>query len=155
MADLTILYDGGCPLCRREVRLLSARDQQLHPLRPRLAFVDIDAPDYDPSRHQGVTYRQAMGRIHGIDGNGAVLRDLAVFRKAYELVGLSWLYAPTRWPLIGRLADAAYALWARVRLSLTGRPGLDQLCAAREGVCQRAGSPSAVRDNIGPMTTDP
>ena len=28
-----------------------------------------------------------MGRIHAIDGDGTVLRDVAVFRRAYELIG--------------------------------------------------------------------
>jgi hypothetical protein len=31
-----------------------------------LAFVDIDATDYDPQTHGGITYREAMGRIHAI-----------------------------------------------------------------------------------------
>jgi predicted DCC family thiol-disulfide oxidoreductase YuxK len=137
MEELTILYDGGCPLCRREVRFLRERDQRLHPLKPRLAFVDVDAPDYNPSNHQGVTYRDAMDRIHAIDGNGAILRNLAVFRKAYSLLGMGWLYAPTGWPLLGHLAEAAYTLWARTRLVLTGRPSLHQLCAARAGACDR------------------
>lgn len=131
MADLTILYDGGCPLCRREVTFLEQRDQKRHGNQPSLAFVDIDTPDYDPSFHQGVGYREAMGRIHAIEADGTVLRDLAVFRRAYELIGLGWLYAPTRWPLVGPLAEAAYGLWARFRLQLTGRPSLEQLCAAR------------------------
>ena len=135
MADLTLLYDGACPLCRREVTFLAERDRARHGEESRLAFVDIDQADYDPSAHQGVSYVQAMGRIHGIEASGSVLRDLAVFRRAYELIGLGWLYAPTRWPLIGTLAEAAYGLWARWRLRFTGRPSLDQLCAAREGAC--------------------
>ena len=135
MADLTLLYDGACPLCRREVTFLGERDRARHGEQPRLAFIDIDQADYDPSAHQGVSYVQAMGRIHGIEASGSVLRDLAVFRRAYELIGLGWLYAPTRWPLIGTLAEAAYGLWARWRLRFTGRPSLDQLCAAREGAC--------------------
>jgi predicted DCC family thiol-disulfide oxidoreductase YuxK len=137
MADLTLLYDGACPLCRREVTMLGQRDQALHGDQPRLAFVDIDRPEYNPAAHQGITYAQAMGRIHGIEGDGTVLRDLAVFRRAYEHIGLGWLYAPTRWPRVGALAEAAYGLWARWRLRLTGRPQLDALCAAREGACGR------------------
>lgn len=135
MADLTLLYDGGCPLCVREVTFLQRRDQARHGDQRRLAFVDIDSADYDPASQQGVTYREAMGRIHGVEANGTVLRDLAVFRRAYELIGLGWLYAPTRWPVLGPLAEAAYGVWARLRLRLTGRPSLDQLCAARAGAC--------------------
>lgn len=134
--DLTLLYDGGCPLCLREVRLLRARDQRLNASQPRIAFVDIDASDYNPADHGGISYREAMGRIHALAADGSVLRDLAVFRRAYELVGLGWLYAPTRWPLVGALAERAYAIWARWRLPLTRRPGLDQLCDARGGRCR-------------------
>ena len=123
---LTLLYDGGCPLCLREVNFLRKRDRNSH-----LAFVDINASDYSPQKHQGISYRQAMGRIHAIQGNGTVLKDVAVFREAYRLIGLGWLYAPTAWPLIGPLADWAYGLWAHWRLALTRRPNLDQLCNCR------------------------
>ena len=136
MAQLTILFDGGCPLCRREVTFLERRDRRLHAQHTTLAFVDIDRPDYDPKAYQGVTYREAMGRIHGVEANGAVLQDLAVFRRAYELVGLGWLYAPTRWPVLGPVADGLYHLWAAGRLRLTRRPSLDQLCAERKGRCR-------------------
>ena len=132
MAELTLLYDGACPLCRREVTFLGQRDRARHGDQPRLAFVDIDQAEYDPSAHQGVSYAQAMGRIHGIEANGGVLRDLAVFRRAYELIGLGWLYAPTRWPLVRPVADAAYGLWAAGRLRITRRPDLDTLCRARQ-----------------------
>ena len=140
MAELTILYDGGCPLCQREVTFLARRDQACHPGEPKLAFVDIDAPNYDPSDHEGITYREAMGRIHGLEADGTVLRDLAVFRRAYELIGLGWLYAPTRWPGVGALAELAYGLWARLRLAVTGRPSLDQLCTERQGCGVPAGA---------------
>lgn len=128
---LRILYDGACPLCLREVRLLRSHDQRRHPGAPRLAFVDIDDPDYDPAAHAGVDYRAAMGRIHAITAGGEVLRDVAVFRHAYALVGLGWLYSPSRWPGVGQLVDIVYGLWARWRLRLTGRPDLDALCRDR------------------------
>ena len=130
-AELRILYDGACPLCLREVRFLSQRDQRLHPGAPRLAFVDINDPAYDPAAHAGVDYRAAMGRIHAIGADGEVLRDVAVFRRAYALIGLGWLYAPSRWPVLRQLANALYGLWARWRLRVTGRPSLEQLCSDR------------------------
>ncbi len=131
MAALTLLYDGGCPLCVREVTMLRRRDLRIHGANPRLAFVDIDAAGYEPAAHAGISYRAAMGRMHGVQADGTVLRDLAVFREAYRLVGLGWLYAPSDWPLLRPLVDAAYGFWARWRLRLTGRPDLDQLCGCR------------------------
>ena len=131
MPALTLLYDGGCPLCLREVKFLQRRDRALHPEAPRLAFVDIDVASYDPAAHGGVSYREAMGRIHAVGADGTVLQDLAVFRAAYELIGLGWIYAPTTWPLVGALAGWLYGLWAHWRLALTRRPNLDTLCACR------------------------
>jgi len=127
MADLTILFDGGCPLCLREVKTL----QRLDNGHGRLAFVDIDQADYNPDRHQGISYRQAMGRIHAIAAGGDVVTDVEVFRRAYGLVGWGWLYAPTGWPVVGPVVDGLYRWWASRRLQLTRRPSLDRLCASR------------------------
>ena len=90
-----------------------------------------DAPGYDEARYGGIDYRSAMARIHGLSADGAVLKDVAVFRRAYELVGLGWLYAPSRWPLLQSVIDGLYRLWARLRLRLTGRPDLDSLWRQR------------------------
>ena len=129
---LTLLYDGGCPLCVREVEFLRRKDQG-----QRMQFVDINAADYCPETWSGITYRQAMARIHAIDAEGTVLKDVAVFRAAYRLIGLGWIYAPTKWPLIGPVIDAVYTVWARYRLLITRRPSLDQLCNER---CERTGA---------------
>ena len=130
-AELTVLYDGACPLCCREVRMLRRRDQDHNGAQPRLAFVDIDAADYAPGDYAGIDYRQAMGRIHAIRADGTVVSDLAVFREAYALVGLGWLLAPSGWPVLSWLADAGYSLWARWRLPFTGRGSLEQVCQQR------------------------
>ncbi len=126
--SLTLLFDGACPLCRREVQSLRARDRG----RGLIRFVDIDTADYDPVAHAGISYREAMGRIRAIGADGRVIKDVAVFREAYRVVGWGWLYAPTAWPLIGPLVDALYGLWARWRLRLTGRGDLNTLCDLRE-----------------------
>ena len=125
-SDLTLLFDGGCPLCVREVRFLRGRDRH-----HRIAFVNIDAPDYDPTAYAGISYRTAMGRIHALNSNGDVLQDIAVFREAYRLIGLGWLYAPTRWPVVAPLANLVYGFWASKRLQWTGRSDLDTLCQDR------------------------
>lgn len=133
--ELTLLFDGACPLCLREVTFLKSRDGS-----GRIAFVDIDAQNYQPADHEGITYRQAMGRIHAITSEGVVLRDVAVFREAYRLIGLGWLYAPTRWPLLGGLVNGVYAIWADRRLQFTGRDDLETLCRDRER-CQTTVQP--------------
>ncbi len=124
---LTLLFDGGCPLCQREISFLRSRDRW-----NTISFVDIDSPTYSPELYRGISYREAMGRIHAITDRGEILKDVQVFREAYQLVGLGWVYAPTTWPLIGNLIDEVYRLWARWRLPFTRRPSLDQLCTSRK-----------------------
>jgi hypothetical protein len=82
-----------------------------------------------------------MGRIHALEATGEVVKDVEVFRRAYQLIGLGWLYVPTGWPLLAPLVNALYAVWASARLRITGRQSLEQLCAIRGGRC--GGFPSA------------
>ncbi len=122
-----MLFDGGCPLCQREVYFLRSRDSL-----NCIAFVDIDSPSYKPDLFSGISYREAMGRIHAITSTGEVLKDVRVFQEAYRLVGLGWVYAPTAWPILGPIFDQLYEIWSRWRFRLTRRPSLDQLCQIRE-----------------------
>ncbi|WP_241434303.1 thiol-disulfide oxidoreductase DCC family protein [Prochlorococcus marinus] len=124
---MTLLFDGGCPLCQREISFISSRDKLNN-----ISFVDIDAPDYDSGLYCGISYREAMGRIHGITDKGDIVKDVQAFREAYSLVGLGWFYAPTSWPLLRPLFDKFYEIWSHWRFNVTGRPSLDQLCKDRE-----------------------
>ena len=67
-----------------------------------------------------------------IRDSGDVVRDVAVFREAYRLIGLGWLYAPTRWPVVSAVVDWLYGIWAARRLQLTRRPDLSSLCDERQ-----------------------
>tara|TARA_B100000579_G_scaffold384441_1_gene354900 strand:- start:152 stop:538 length:387 start_codon:yes stop_codon:yes gene_type:complete len=124
---LTLLFDGGCPFCLREVEFLRSRDT-LNKIR----FVDIDSSDYQPKFYSGISYKEAMGRIHAINESGEILKDVAVFREVYRLIGLGWIYAPTDWPILSSLIDQVYKTWAQWRLPLTRRPSLVQLCKEKE-----------------------
>ncbi|MCU0668657.1 MAG: DUF393 domain-containing protein [Myxococcota bacterium] len=115
--EFRVLYDGECPLCAREISMLRRLDRG----RGRLDLEDIAAPDFDAARY-GTTLHELMARIHGVQPDGTLIEGVEVFRRAYAAVGLGWLVAPTRWPLLRPLADAAYRWFARNRLRLTGRP---------------------------------
>ncbi len=129
-AKLTLLFDGGCPFCLREVKFLRSRDTLKN-----IRFVDIDSPDYKPEFYSEISYKDAMGRIHAINESGEIFKDVAVFRESYRLVGLGWIYAPTDWPLLGSLINQVYKAWAHWRLTLTRRPSLEQLCKEK-GLCK-------------------
>lgn len=125
---IKLLYDSECPLCMREINFLSKRDQN----RGFVQFVDIAAENYSPEANAGIDYATAMGRIHAILPDGRVIKNVEVFRHVYEVLGLGWVYAITRIPLFGWIADRLYEVWADWRLALTGRPNLAVIVAERQ-----------------------
>lgn len=141
-SQITVLYDGDCPLCSREIRFLEKRDHG----RGRIHFEDIAEPSFDPGAY-GLESRDVMARIHGVLPDGTVIEGVEVFRRAYAAVGLGWLMAPTRWPGLRRLAELAYRIFARNRLRWTGRapacePGRCQIVAERIPARSALGSES-------------
>ncbi|ELS31759.1 MULTISPECIES: thiol-disulfide oxidoreductase DCC family protein [Pseudanabaena] len=125
---IKLLYDGACPLCLREVNFLKSKDGD----RGLVKFVDIAADDYQPADNAGIDFKTAMGRIHAVLPDDTILQNVEVFRQIYDLLGIGWIYAITRLPLVGRLADAIYGVWADYRLLLTGRADLQTLITERE-----------------------
>ena len=125
--DVKALFDGDCPLCRREIEMLRRLDRD----RGRVAFEDISTQPFDPARY-GLDFEAVMSRIHGVLPDGALIEGVEVFRHLYTAVGLGWLVAPTRWPLLRPLFDAAYRWFARNRLRLTGRAE----ASCRDAVCR-------------------
>ncbi len=124
---IKLLYDGECPLCVREVNFLTKRDAG-HCL---VSFVDIAADDYTPLLHGGVDYKTAMGRIHAVLPDGTLVKNVEVFRRVYEILGMGWVYAATKLPIVGAIANFLYRIWADLRLSLTGRPSLATIVQQR------------------------
>jgi predicted DCC family thiol-disulfide oxidoreductase YuxK len=114
-AECTIFHDGACPLCRREVAFLRGRDSA-----GRLHFIDIADESFDASAY-GLDAGDVMREIHGLDAQRRVLRGPELFRAAYEIVGLGWLWRWTAWPVARPLVNAAYRLFARVRVPIGSR----------------------------------
>ena len=117
MQEFEVFFDGDCPLCMREIGMLRRLDQQ-----ERIRFTDIAAPGFDPEAQLSGSHEELMSQIYGrslLDGE--LVTGVEVFRRLYSAVGLGWLLAPTRWPILSAVADWSYALFARHRLRLTGR----------------------------------
>jgi predicted DCC family thiol-disulfide oxidoreductase YuxK len=125
---IKLLFDGACPLCVREVNFLKRKDGDRHLIK----FIDIAAEDYDPADNANIDFETAMGRIHAVLPNGEIVRDVEVFRQIYEILGIGWIYAVPKLPLVGSLADLLYGVWADYRLLLTGRANLKTIIAQRQ-----------------------
>lgn len=125
--EFTLLYDGQCPICRREVARLRSRNRHA-----RLGLQDIHDAEFDATRYRKTT-AELMAEIHGLRPDGTLIKGMEAFRAAYAAVGLGWLLAPTRWPLLKPLFDGLYRIFARHRLrlgSLFGGPD------CRNGKCR-------------------
>jgi len=123
--DITVLYDGACPICSREVAFLKRRDRD-----GRVGAEDIAAPGFDPARY-GKTHDEVMARIHGVLPDGRVIEGLEVFRRLYAAVGLGWVAAWTGWPVLRPAADLGYRIFAKLRPRLPFRRDCSSACAPR------------------------
>jgi predicted DCC family thiol-disulfide oxidoreductase YuxK len=126
-----LLYDGKCPLCLREVNFLRQKDAG----RGIISFVDIADDNYLPEEHSNIDFATAMGRIHAVLPDGTTIKNVAVFRRVYEELGMGWVYAITRLPLVSSISDRLYGIWADWRLTLTGRPNLATIIEQRQLEC--------------------
>jgi len=125
---IKLLYDGECPLCLKEVGFLSKKDGG----RGIVNLVDIADQDYDPQDNAGIDFATAMGRIHAILPDGTVIKNVEVFRRVYEELGIGWMYAITKLPIVGAIADWVYGIWADWRLKLTRRPDLTTIITEKQ-----------------------
>lgn len=68
-----LFFDGGCPLCRREISHYRKIDRD-----HRVEWIDIHA-DPESLAPYGINWHDAMQRIHLIDANGRVRSGAKAF----------------------------------------------------------------------------
>ncbi len=110
-----VFFDGDCPLCMREIRMLRRRDRE-----ERIQFTDIAAPDFDATA-LGTTQADLMARIRGRLPDGTWIQGVEVFRRLYAAAGFRVIAAIMGVPGISHLLSLAYRVFAANRLRLTGR----------------------------------
>lgn len=113
--QIEVFYDGDCPLCLREIKLLRWMDR-----RQRIRFTDIAAADFVAADY-GKPLSEFMDQIQGRLPSGQWLVGVEVFRRLYAAIGLGPLVWITRLPLLSQLCDIGYRVFAKNRLRLTGR----------------------------------
>ncbi len=111
---LTVLYDGACPLCRREIGVY----RDLQPNAP-LRFADIS--DQSLTLPSGTTREQLMERFHVRSSDGRLLSGARAFLALWAaLPGWRWL------AVVGRLPGAAWSMERLYRFFLHWRPTLQR-----------------------------
>ncbi len=115
---LTVLYDGACPLCRREIGVYRG----LQPSTP-VCFADVsDAALPLPSAlPPGTTREQLLARFHVRDSDGQLLSGAQAFLALWaQLPGWRWLAR------VGRVPGLAWSMERIYRLFLHARPMLQR-----------------------------
>jgi len=108
-SELIIFFDGGCPLCVKEMRHLKRLDKE-----GRIQFENVNEPDFS-QRYPQVEVAKANQYLHGQVSSGEMIYGLDVTHEAWSLVGKGWMIAPLRWPVIRWFADKTYLFFARNR----------------------------------------
>jgi predicted DCC family thiol-disulfide oxidoreductase YuxK len=116
MSQLTVWYDGGCPLCRREIAIMRRLDGG-----GAIRFVDATSDDvYCPTDRA-----QLLARFHASE-DGVLMSGAAAFAAMWRAIPLLrplGLAARRRWVLA--LLERLYIGFLRVR------PGLQRLFGRR------------------------
>jgi predicted DCC family thiol-disulfide oxidoreductase YuxK len=107
--QVTVWFDGGCPLCRREIALMRRLDR-----RGRIDFVDVA----DPAGTCPIDRADLLARFHAREGD-VMLSGAAAFAAMWRAIPLLRpLGLAARWPAIAWLLERAYRRFLRVRPAL-------------------------------------
>jgi predicted DCC family thiol-disulfide oxidoreductase YuxK len=109
---LTVLYDGACPLCRREIGVYRG-------LQPNTPVCFADLSDTAQPLPSGTTREQLMARFHVRDADGRLLSGAQAFLALWAtLPGWRWLARMGRLPGAAWAMERVYLLFLRVRPAL-------------------------------------
>ena len=103
---LVIWYDGGCPLCRREIALFRRLDTAR-----RIDFVDITDPATTCPRDRA----NMLARFHALE-NGVLLSGAAAFAAMWRAIPILWAFGQlARIPLMRGALEVGYRLFLKFR----------------------------------------
>ena len=109
---LTVLYDGSCPLCRREIALYRG----LQASQP-LCFADVSDPALVPP--PGTSSAALKARFHVRHADGRLESGARAFLALWAaLPGWRWLARLGALPGVAALMEGAYRAFLRVRPAL-------------------------------------
>ncbi len=114
---LTVLYDGACPLCRREIGVYRGLD----PLQSDTPLCFADVSNAALPLPAGTTREQLMARFHVQRPDGELLSGAQAFLALWAaLPGWRWL------AFAGRLPGAVWLMERTYRMFLRWRPTLQR-----------------------------
>jgi demethoxyubiquinone hydroxylase (CLK1/Coq7/Cat5 family) len=139
---LTVLYDGACPLCRREIGLYRG----LPATRP-LGFIDVSDPALPLPA--GTTREQLLARFHVRHADGRLDSGARAFIALWAtLPGWRWLARLGDLPGMAPLMESTY------RGFLRARPAMQRAAAWLEGKPAVGDAGTVPADLVGDLRSD-
>lgn len=109
--NITMFYDGGCPLCRREVHHYRRLDRA-----GNIGWIDINVQEGRLAAF-GLTREDAMARLHVLDADGQLQTGAAAFVALWSaLPYYRWLARLIRFLRLIPVLEFFYTPFARWRL---------------------------------------
>ncbi len=114
---LTVLYDGACPLCRREISVY----QGLQPIEATHTLKFSDISRADTSVPPGGVRSDYLARFHVQRSDGQVVSGAAAFVALWAtLPGWRYLAMAARLPGATPLLEVIYRVFLRIRPQMQG-----------------------------------
>ncbi len=104
--SLSMLYDGGCPICSKEVKLLKNTSHE------QLKFVDIAHRE----EIEGIPYKQAMKQMTAVQADGKVFKGIEALKEIYARAKWYFLAIFISAPGFHWFAKKLYIIFARWRI---------------------------------------
>lgn len=126
---LTLYFDGDCPLCAREIKILRRRSKET-----RLLLVDISHDDFDATA-LGFTHDEMQSSLHARFADGRWITGLDATLWSWRAAGLGFWAAPLASRALRPLLKIGYRLFCRLRPHLAWLPHPDGSRRCRDNHC--------------------
>lgn len=123
--QLTVFFDGACPLCRREIGFYRGLEGA-----GRIEWIDVSAGNAG-SVAPGLCRKEALERFHVRLSDGRLESGARGFAELWAaLPAFRWLGVIARLPVISFILETAYRGFLRIRPALTRRARRAEASAA-------------------------
>ncbi len=133
---MEVFFDGGCPLCRREIDMIRRWDTS-----ENILFTDISSTTFDAVAQTGLALNTLMREIHArilstsesnVTPTTNWMIGVDVFREMYQRVGFKNAVGLSRLPGIRHVLSLGYRIFAYFRYrAATTRMSRSKLCDER------------------------
>jgi len=110
---LILFFDGSCPVCTKEIKLLKKYDK-----KEEIQFEDITLTDF-PNRFGYIDLPNAEAILHGQLPDGSIITGMDVTFLAWEIVHRNTWMRALKLPIIRTMTDWVYFIFAKHRKAIS------------------------------------